>query len=76
MLFDSFSFVTDVVTVKGNGEVSLPADPRLSDAVMLHVGITVIGHRLVAMAHMEVMVVMAMTGNLGNPEMPFDFGLP
>jgi hypothetical protein len=44
VLFDSFSFVADVVTVKGNGKVSLPADPRLSDAVMPRVGITVIGH--------------------------------
>src|SRR5882672_56262 len=44
VLFDSFTFVTDVVTVKGNGVVSLPADPRLSDAEMPHVRITVIGH--------------------------------
>jgi hypothetical protein len=44
VLFDSFKFVTDVVTIKGNGVVSLPADPRLSDAVVPHMGITVIGH--------------------------------
>lgn len=44
VLFDSFTFVSRVVTVKRNGSVSLPSDPRLSDTVVPHVQITVVGH--------------------------------
>jgi hypothetical protein len=44
VLFDSFTFAFDIVTVKRNGTVSLPADPRLSDTVVPHVTINVVGH--------------------------------
>ncbi len=44
VLFDSFTFDATIATVDKKGNVSLPADPRISDAAMPHVRITAIGH--------------------------------
>jgi hypothetical protein len=44
VLFDSFTFDANIVVVKKNGKVTLPADPRLSDGQMPHIKVTAIGH--------------------------------
>jgi hypothetical protein len=44
VLFDSFTFNATVATVNKKGKVSLPADPRLSEGVVPHIRILVIGH--------------------------------
>jgi hypothetical protein len=44
VLFDSFSFQAQLVQVDGNGVVSLPADPRVSDARVPRVHIGTVGH--------------------------------
>src|SRR6202035_4651003 len=43
VLFDSFTFNATVATVNKKGKVSLPADPRLSEGVVPHIRILVIG---------------------------------
>jgi hypothetical protein len=44
VLFDSFTFNASVAGVNKKGVVSLPADPRLSDGLVPHIRIGVIGH--------------------------------
>lgn len=44
VLFDSFTFQSSVAQVNPEGEVSLPADARLSDGRLPHLRIQVIGH--------------------------------
>jgi hypothetical protein len=44
VLFDSFTFTATVAKVNKKGVVSLPADPRLSEAVVPQIQILVIGH--------------------------------
>ena len=44
VLFDSFTFNSVIATVKKNGKVTLPADPRLSDGQTPLIKITAIGH--------------------------------
>ncbi len=44
VLFDSFKIDAQVVTVKGAGVVSLPADPRLSEGRGAHLSISANGH--------------------------------
>jgi len=44
VLFDSFTFESTVVKVKGSGVVSLPSDPRVSSGKTAHVHVAVVGH--------------------------------
>jgi hypothetical protein len=44
VLFDSFTFTATTVAVSKKGVVSLPADPRVSEAATPHILITVVGH--------------------------------
>jgi hypothetical protein len=44
VLFDSFTFDANIVAVKKNGKVTLPADPRSSDGQMPHIKVSAIGH--------------------------------
>jgi hypothetical protein len=44
VLFDSFTFTATTVTVNKKGVVSLVADPRISEGVLPHIQIAVVGH--------------------------------
>jgi hypothetical protein len=44
VLFDSFTFTATTVTVNKKGVVSLAADPRISEGVLPHIQIAVVGH--------------------------------
>lgn len=44
VLFDSFSFETQLLEVNAKGKVSLPQDPRTTDAHTPHLHVTVVGH--------------------------------
>jgi hypothetical protein len=44
VLFDSFTFTANTVTVNDKGVVSLAADPRISEGVSPLVHVTVVGH--------------------------------
>jgi hypothetical protein len=46
VLFDSFTFDATVATVNKKGIVSLPADPRISETAIPHVGLLQSGTRI------------------------------
>lgn len=77
VLFDSFTFDPAIATVKKNGKVSLPADPRLSDGLTPLIKITAIGHPdLVAQLDIPLRYDIAFKGDFsGRPGSPGTPGL-
>jgi hypothetical protein len=77
VLFDSFTFDPVIATVKKNGKVTLPADPRLSDSQTPLIKITASGHPdLVAQLDIPVRYDIAFKGNFsGRPGFPGAAGL-